>query len=89
MAEMAVVVKRYRRERGRLYESNRKLLERLAEVEAQVLCVRTFISGKAALRCNQKSFLPKSKSGVLCRKSRSWRGLIRLCPCRLSRDSCR
>eukprot|EP00903_Cladosiphon_okamuranus_P008105 g7812.t1 len=37
MAEMAVVVKRYRRERGRLSEANRKLLGRLAEVEAQPL----------------------------------------------------
>lgn len=43
MAEMAVVVKRYRRERGRLYEANRKLLQRLAELEAQVLYVHTFL----------------------------------------------
>ena len=37
MAEMAVEVKRYRRERSRLHEANRKLLQRLTELEAQVL----------------------------------------------------
>lgn len=36
MAEMAVLVKRYRRERGRLYEVNRTLLQQLAELDAQV-----------------------------------------------------
>lgn len=36
MAEMAVLVKRYRRDRGRLYEVNRTLVKRLAELEAQV-----------------------------------------------------
>ncbi|CBJ29045.1 hypothetical protein Esi_0133_0042 [Ectocarpus siliculosus] len=35
MAEMAVLVKRYRRERGRLYEVNRTLLQQLAELDAQ------------------------------------------------------
>ncbi|CAM9443367.1 unnamed protein product [Ectocarpus sp. 12 AP-2014] len=35
MAEMAVLVKRYRRERSRLYEVNRTLLQQLAELDAQ------------------------------------------------------
>lgn len=39
MAEMAVLVKRYRRERGRLCEVNRTLIQRLAELEVQVSCV--------------------------------------------------
>lgn len=55
MAEMAVVAKRYRRERGRLYEANRKLLQRSVELEAQVLCMcaHAFFGtkGRVAFRC--------------------------------------
>lgn len=46
MAEMAVLVRRYRRDRGRLYEVNRKLVQRLAELEAQV---RTHYCRRAAV----------------------------------------
>ncbi len=52
MAEMAVLVKRYRRERGRLCEVNRTLIQRLAELEAQVRkLVRGWLEeGRAACR---------------------------------------
>lgn len=63
MAEMAVVVKRYRRERGRLWEANRKLLQRLTELEAQVLCVRTLFCRRTALRLGFTSF-----SSSFCRR---------------------
>lgn len=47
MAEMTVLVKRYRRDKGRLYEVNRTLVKRLAELEAQVrmqYCSRVALS---------------------------------------------
>lgn len=77
MAEMAVVVKRYRRERGRLYEANRKLLQRLAELEAQVLYVYTFLSGRAVLRIVHNS---RFLSGF-CRSSADKARLINSCAC--------
>lgn len=36
MGEMTVLVRGYRHERGRLCETNRRLVQRLAEIEAQV-----------------------------------------------------
>lgn len=50
MAEMAVLVKRYRRERGCLCEVNRSLIQRLAELEAQVqACARLVGRGSHGL----------------------------------------
>lgn len=55
MAEMAVLVKRYRRDRGRLYEVNRTLLQRLAELEDQV---STHYCERAALSLPPLLYIP-------------------------------
>lgn len=59
MAEMAVLVKRYRRERSRLYEVNRTLLQQLAEHDAQVrvCCGRSTVLGSHYVRVYSRFYV--------------------------------
>eukprot|EP00752_Nemacystus_decipiens_P001891 g1821.t1 len=76
MAEMAVVVKRYRRERTRLYEANRKLLQRLTELETQPLLSPTTHSSPSPVvdgSGNCQTY-PESKGGPSKKRERGASG---------------